>query len=120
MVRGGRYYPKLQCCVPFTPVTGPRLLAAPGPLRPAILKSLAEALVAVADARGASGAHITFSGGEEWAALGAIGMLQRRGIQVGRCWRLLLFFGGPIAFWPGGEHKRWSNKPLYPPLLPSS
>ncbi len=25
---GGDYYPKLQACVPFTPVTGPRLLAA--------------------------------------------------------------------------------------------
>ena len=24
---GGDYYPKLQCAVPFTPVTGPRLLA---------------------------------------------------------------------------------------------
>ncbi len=24
---GGHYYPKLQCCVPFTPVTGRRLLA---------------------------------------------------------------------------------------------
>ena len=23
---GGRYYPKLQCCVPFAPVTSPRLL----------------------------------------------------------------------------------------------
>lgn len=23
---GSRYYPKLQCCVPFTPVTGPRIL----------------------------------------------------------------------------------------------
>ena len=27
---GGRYYPKLQVSVPFTPVTGPRLLVAPG------------------------------------------------------------------------------------------
>jgi predicted N-acyltransferase len=27
---GGSYYPKLQCCVPFTPVPGRRLLAAPG------------------------------------------------------------------------------------------
>src|SRR5215210_6315633 len=27
---GGRYYPKLQVSVPFTPVTGPRLLASPG------------------------------------------------------------------------------------------
>lgn len=23
---GLKYYPKLQCCVPFTPVTGPRIL----------------------------------------------------------------------------------------------
>ncbi|TIV10751.1 MAG: GNAT family N-acetyltransferase, partial [Mesorhizobium sp.] len=27
---GGRYYPKLQCSVPFTPVTGPRLLVSKG------------------------------------------------------------------------------------------
>ena len=30
---GGRYYPKLQCSVPFTPATGPRLLAAKGEKR---------------------------------------------------------------------------------------
>ena len=29
---GGDYYPKLQIAVPFTPVTGPRLFAAPGTL----------------------------------------------------------------------------------------
>ena len=28
---GGEYYPKLQVSVPFSPVTGPRLLARPGP-----------------------------------------------------------------------------------------
>ncbi|TIV68809.1 MAG: GNAT family N-acetyltransferase, partial [Mesorhizobium sp.] len=27
---GGRYYPKLQCSVPFTPVSGPRLLVSKG------------------------------------------------------------------------------------------
>ena len=27
---GGRYYPKLQCSVPFTPATGPRLMAPAG------------------------------------------------------------------------------------------
>src|SRR5476651_356726 len=27
---GGRYYPKLQCAVPFTPATGPRILVRPG------------------------------------------------------------------------------------------
>jgi predicted N-acyltransferase len=29
MRAGGRYYPKLQVSVPFTPVTGPRLLVSP-------------------------------------------------------------------------------------------
>jgi hypothetical protein len=29
---GKDYYPKLQSCVPFTPVTGPRLMARPGEL----------------------------------------------------------------------------------------
>jgi uncharacterized protein len=28
---GGRYYPKLLCAAPFTPATGPRLLAGGGP-----------------------------------------------------------------------------------------
>ena len=28
---GGDYYPKLQIAVPFTPVTGPRLMVRPGP-----------------------------------------------------------------------------------------
>ncbi len=30
---GGRYYPKLQVAVPFTPATGPRLLVPQGPAR---------------------------------------------------------------------------------------
>ena len=42
---GGDYYPKLQVAVPFTPVTGPRLLARPGPLAHAVRGALADALV---------------------------------------------------------------------------
>lgn len=45
---GKRYYPKLQCCVPFTPVTGPRLLVRPGPYRLAVTKAIAESMIAVA------------------------------------------------------------------------
>ena len=30
---GGRYYPKLQAAIPFTPVPGPRLFVRPGPPR---------------------------------------------------------------------------------------
>src|SRR4051812_41032245 len=41
---GGDYYPKLQVAVPFTPVTGPRLLARPGPLANDVRVALADAL----------------------------------------------------------------------------
>lgn len=47
---GRPYYPKLQVCVPFTPVTGPRLLVAPGPSAPLVTKALAQTLVAIAGA----------------------------------------------------------------------
>jgi predicted N-acyltransferase len=45
---GGRYYPKLQAAVPFTPVPGPRLLSRAGADAPAIRTALARALVAAA------------------------------------------------------------------------
>ncbi len=34
---GGRYYPKLQCAVPFTPVSGPRLIASSPAVQRALL-----------------------------------------------------------------------------------
>jgi len=52
---GGRYYPKLQSAVPFTPATGPRLLGAEE-LRPILLRALAE----VTRSNGLSSAHVTF------------------------------------------------------------
>ena len=48
---GGDYYPKLQVAVPFTPVTGPRLLARPGPLAEAVRGALADALVEIATSK---------------------------------------------------------------------
>jgi hypothetical protein len=74
---GGDYYPKLQVAVPFTPVTGPRLLARPGPLAEAVRGSLADALVQIAAQSELSSAHVTFVTESEWAALGARGFLQR-------------------------------------------
>ncbi|MFL5019893.1 MAG: peptidogalycan biosysnthesis protein, partial [Rhizobium sp.] len=41
---GGRYYPKLQCSIPFTPATGPRLLVAEGLQRLPIQSAIAESL----------------------------------------------------------------------------
>ena len=72
---GGDYYPKLQVAVPFTPVTGPRLLARPGPLAPAVRGALADALVEITTASELSSAHVTFL--TEGHVLGERGFLQR-------------------------------------------
>jgi len=74
---GGDYYPKLQIAVPFTPVTGPRLLAAPGPRADAVRSALANALVDITTASELSSAHVTFLTEPEWRALGKRGFLQR-------------------------------------------
>ena len=74
---GGDYYPKLQVAVPFTPVTGPRLLAAPGPLADAVRDALADALIEITTASDLSSAHVTFLTEPEWRALGKRGFLQR-------------------------------------------
>jgi predicted N-acyltransferase len=74
---GGDYYPKLQVAVPFTPVTGPRLLARTGPLAAEVRGALADALAEIARSNNLSSAHVTFLTGEEWDALGKRGYLQR-------------------------------------------
>jgi predicted N-acyltransferase len=74
---GGDYYPKLQVAVPFTPVTGPRLLAKPGPLATKVRLALADALAEITRASELSSAHVTFLTKPEWEALGARGYLQR-------------------------------------------
>ena len=53
---GGAYYPKLQVSVPFTPATGPRLLAA-DPAHRALLRA---GLKRLCEDTGASSVHLTF------------------------------------------------------------
>ncbi len=74
---GGNYYPKLQVAVPFTPVTGPRLIARPGPLADAVRAGLAEALAGITQSNGLSSAHVTFLTELEWRMLGDRGYLKR-------------------------------------------
>ncbi len=75
---GGRYYPKLQVCSPFSPVPGPRFLRAPGAPDSA---ELAAALVQATGEMRLSSLHITFCEQDEYAALGDAGFLQRMGVQ---------------------------------------
>jgi predicted N-acyltransferase len=74
---GGDYYPKLQVAVPFTPATGRRLLAAPGPRAGVAEAALAQALVELTRLRQASSAHVTFMPERQWTTLGRRGFLLR-------------------------------------------
>ncbi|SMC36698.1 hypothetical protein SAMN06297251_101413 [Fulvimarina manganoxydans] len=57
---GGRYYPKLQLSVPFTPATGPRLLVGHGEEAGLRRHALVQGLEAYCDQTGVSSAHATF------------------------------------------------------------
>ena len=74
---GGSYYPKLQVCVPFTPATGPRLLARPGSQAQSVKKALAAGLIALCNKRDASSVHATFLPEDECRLLAGQGYLQR-------------------------------------------
>ena len=74
---GGRYYPKLQASVPFTPVTGLRLLVSARLEANSARKTLLEAASQATQRVGASSLHITFMTEEEWALAAACGYLRR-------------------------------------------
>lgn len=70
---GGRYYPKLQVAVPFTPATGRRFLCAPGDRA-----TLMRAAIGLAQGNGLSSLHVTFCTAEEASELAGLdGTLHR-------------------------------------------
>lgn len=71
---GGEYYPKLQVAVPFTPVSGPRLLGT----RP---QQLLAAIEAVTLNNAISSAHISFIDEQGVAECAKRGWLIRHGLQ---------------------------------------
>ncbi len=79
---GGRYYPKFVVAVPFTPATGPRLLAPDdGGEADTPRKTLAAAVARVAEEAGVSSAHVNFPTRAEWELMGELGFLKRTGLQ---------------------------------------
>ena len=78
---GGQYYPKLQSCVPFTPVTGARLLIRPDLSFDAVAPVVMGGAVEIAEQMGVSSLHWTFPNAAEWALAGETGLLQRTGEQ---------------------------------------
>lgn len=73
--RGLRWYPKLVVAVPFTPVTGARLLVAPGEDADAVREALVTGLARAAE--GTSGVHVHFATEDEGRFLVARGAAER-------------------------------------------
>ena len=57
---GGRYYPKLQAAIPFTPVPGPRLFVRPGPYADGVRDAMIDMLAKIAGDNDISSVHATF------------------------------------------------------------
>ncbi len=77
---GGRYYPKLQIAVPFTPATGRRFLERPG-FEGRGMAALVQGAVQVAADNDLSSLHATFCTEGEATAGTAMGLLHRVGSQ---------------------------------------
>ena len=81
---GLHYYPKLLSAVPFTPVTGPRLLIDPRAAateRRALEDALVKAAMHYARAERVSSWHVLFPGDENLEALRGAGLIERRDCQ---------------------------------------
>jgi predicted N-acyltransferase len=76
---GGEYYPKLQASVPFTPVTGRRLLVSGGGAENAdvVRRALLTAGASAVAQLNASSLHVTFLTEEEWRLASQSGFLPR-------------------------------------------
>jgi predicted N-acyltransferase len=77
---GGRYYPKLLCAVPFTPVPGPRLLLPPEASPEARREAIA-GMVELARRLRVSSLHVNFAEEEDAEAFADAGFLERLGQQ---------------------------------------
>lgn len=82
---GLSYYPKMVAAIPFTPVTGPRLLVHPDeqaePLRSRVRAILLEGVRAAAENSRASSVHVLFCTEEEATHLGRAGYKPRLSMQ---------------------------------------
>jgi len=74
---GRRYYPKLVAAIPFTPVTGPRLLTPEVEVKRALL----DAARAIVDRREASSLHLLFLDDDDARACEEAGTIARSGVQ---------------------------------------
>jgi hypothetical protein len=78
---GLNYYPKLLSAIPFTPVSGPRLLVAPQAQPRAVADTLIRLAGEYARSEGLSSWHVLFPAEGELETLARAGLIQRRDCQ---------------------------------------
>ncbi|HEX7915638.1 GNAT family N-acetyltransferase [Rudaea sp.] len=90
------YYPKLLGAVPYSPVTGARLLAKPGTGTSTLRTALTTAISSEVERHGLSSAHVNFVSADDAQALAQAGWLARFDWQFH--WKN-----------PSGDGKRWKT-----------
>jgi predicted N-acyltransferase len=78
---GRPYYPKLVVAIPYTPVTGPRVLTAAHADHNMVARSLVNRAIQMAMNEGLSSLHLLFTTGEQTTELEELGLLRRTGCQ---------------------------------------
>ena len=78
---GGQYYPKLQASIPFTPVTGPRLLVRPGVGFDTTRAALVAGMIEWTGRNELSSLHVTFASKEDGDYLEEAEFLMRHAHQ---------------------------------------
>ncbi|KMT07909.1 hypothetical protein BVRB_6g146050 [Beta vulgaris subsp. vulgaris] len=78
---GSKYYPKLQSCIPFTPVTGARILLRKAPWNDEVFNIIVSALKDLTIKLQVSSMHVTFPTQSQWLGMKEKGFLQRIGMQ---------------------------------------
>jgi uncharacterized protein len=74
---GLRYYPKLLSAIPFTPVTGARLIARSDAVRQALIQQA----LSLGEESGVSSFHVLFPTAEEASLMEQSGLMLRHGVQ---------------------------------------
>jgi hypothetical protein len=82
---GGRYYPKLLSAVPFTPATGPRLIAHSDVDAATVHQALIQGALTLCERLDLSSLHVNFPTEPEWRLMGDQGLLKRQDMQF--IWR---------------------------------
>jgi predicted N-acyltransferase len=111
---GGAYYPKLQAAVPFTPVTGRRLLVPAAEDAADREGYLVNAAARLLERHGISSLHVTFPTEAEWERLGKLGFLQRTDQQFHWFNHGYDTFDGFLARWPRASARQSARNAARP------